>query len=51
MYQRVRNIRFSENFAYVLNEWPCTKKPDIHNQSSYSNVQIEIGNDSKKNVW
>ena len=24
-YQGVRNVSFSENFAYVLNEWPLCK--------------------------
>ena len=32
-YQRVRNVSFSENFAYVLNGWPLMKSGRPHRRS------------------
>ena len=29
-YQGVRNVSFSEDFAYVLNGWPLKKKWGLH---------------------
>ena len=34
-YQWVRNVGFSKNFVYVLNEWSLTIDLTIHNEASY----------------